>query len=229
MVPLADIQQATHRLVRTVDKMTDEEYAAPSLLPGWSRGHVVAHLILNAEALAGAMQGVAQGRPVPMYSSPEARDADVAELAPASPGELRTRLLGATAEFAAAVGSVPEDSWGTEIERTPGGPNFVAGAVPGMREREVEIHHADLQLGYTPADWPPVFRTRLLEAMCKRERTASFSVRPTDLDRTWRCGPDQGGPTVTGTSADLGWWLSGRGDGEGLSSDDGTLPEIESW
>ncbi len=37
------------------------------------------------------------------------------------------------------------------------------------------------------------------------------------------------GATVSGAAADLGWWLTGRGDGEGLTSDDGVLPRIEEW
>ncbi|MDQ4051236.1 MAG: maleylpyruvate isomerase family mycothiol-dependent enzyme [Actinomycetota bacterium] len=232
MVPLNDIQEATHRLVRTVDDMSDEDFAAASLLPDWSRAHVVAHLTLNAEGLAGALTGITRGRSVPMYASPEERDDDIAELATAPPRILRTRLLGATSEFAAAMEAVPADAWGTHIERTPGGPTFVAGAVPGMREREVEIHHADLALAYSPSDWPPAFTERLLEAMSNRDRPQPFSVYATDLDRTWRCGTggDGGdGMTVSGTSADLGWWLTGRGDGEGLTSDNGTLPGIEEW
>jgi maleylpyruvate isomerase len=235
MVPLEEIQDATHRLIRTVDDMADEEYAAPSLLPDWSRGHVVAHLTLNAEGLAAALRGVARERPTPMYPSPERRDSDIADLAPADPATQRTRLLGATTEFAEAVAAVPEDGWGTEIERTPGGPTFKAGAVPGMRDREVEIHHADLGLAYTRADWPTSFSARLLEAMAKRERARPFVVRATDLDRQWRCGPDGtengtvDGPTVSGAAADLGWWLAGRGDGDGLTRDDGALPGIEAW
>ena len=30
-------------------------------------------------------------------------------------------------------------------------------AIPGMRHREVDIHHADLDAGYGPADWPEDF------------------------------------------------------------------------
>ena len=47
----ASLRDADHRLVRTVDGLSDEQLAAPSLLPGWTRAHVVAHLALNAEAL----------------------------------------------------------------------------------------------------------------------------------------------------------------------------------
>ena len=38
-------------------------------------------------------------------------------------------------------------------------------------------------------------------------------------------------PTLlrTGTSAALGWWLTGRGSGEGLTSDSDELPEVETW
>ena len=65
--------------------------------------------------------------------------------------------------------------------------------------------------------------------MTKRPYPAPFSVRPTDLDRTWHYGEGGGGPVVTGTSAALGWWLTGRGTGEGLTSDAGALPEVEPW
>jgi maleylpyruvate isomerase len=190
---------------------------------------VVAHLTLNAEGLAGALTGVTRGRSVPMYASPEERDDDIAELATAAPAVLRTRLLGATTEFAAAMEAVPADGWGATVERTPGGPTFVAGAVPGMREREVEIHHADLGLAYSRPDWPAAFCERLLEAMSKRDRRQPFAVHATDLDRTWHCGKDGGtdGVNVSGSSADLGWWLTGRGEGDGLTSDNGTLPGIE--
>lgn len=228
MVPLEEIQDATRRLLRTVDELSDDDYAAPSLLPGWTRAHVVAHLTLNAEGLTGALGGVVLGQPIPMYTSQDARDRDIDELAGASPPELRTRLLGATTEFAEAAGAVPDDKWGTEIERTPGGSTFVAGAVPGMRECEVEIHHADLGAAYSRADWPAAFSTRLIQTLAKRPRGRAFRVRAVDLEETWHCG-DGEGPTVSGRAADLGWWLTGRGDGDGLTSDDGVLPGIEEW
>lgn len=223
---LEELTEASHRLIRTVDGMAEEVFAEPSLLPDWTRGHVVAHLALNAEALAAVLRGLGEGKVVPMYASQEARDGDIAKLGAAEPEALRSRLLGAVTDFSDALLLVPDEAWETEIERTPGSETtFKAAAILGMRHREVEIHHADLGLGYSHADWPSSFAVHLIGAMAKRPRPQPFSVHAADLDRTWHLG--DGGPTVTGKAADLGWWLSGRGDGTGLTSDNGTLPRIE--
>ena len=230
--PPEELVAASNRLVRTVDGMDDDAYAAPSLLPGWTRGHVVAHLALNAEGLGGALVGLVNGEPTPMYSSQGSRDGDIAELGGASPHAVRSRLLGAITDLADAVASLPAEELGTRVERTPDGPTFSAGAVTTMREREVEIHHVDLGLGYSRDDWPAGFVLRLLDGMTARRLTVPLRVHATDLDRTWQSG--EGGPTVSGTGADLGWWLTGRGDGAGLTitESDGegsALPRIEAW
>ena len=225
----AALHEASQRLVRTVDDLPDDGYAAPSLLPGWSRAHVVAHLALNAEGLTTALRGITEGEPTPVYASSDARDADIGELAGADPATLRARLLGATKELMDAITAVPPDAWGTRLERTPGGRSFPAASVVGMREREVEVHHADLGRDYSRADWSAEFCLRLIDAMTRREAWSQpFTARAVDLGRSWRCG-DGTGPTVSGGAADLGWWLAGRGDGDGLTSDDGVLPRIEAW
>jgi maleylpyruvate isomerase len=229
LLPAAD-----RALVRTVDRLDDAAWAAPSLLPGWTRAHVVAHLALNAEGLAGVLHGAHLGQPRPMYASAEARDSDIDELAGAAPAELRERFLAATATFAQALAAMHADDWDGRFERSPGGPDFALVSVALMRVREVEIHHADLDAGYTAADWPEGFRTLLLDSMTKRRYPTPFVVRPTDLDGTWEYG-DPGAravgpvPVVTGPSAAAGWWLTGRGSGEGLTSDTTELPEVERW
>lgn len=226
---LSLLQDADARLVRTVDGLSGSDWEAPSSLPGWTRAHVVAHLALNSEGLAAALGGVVGGEPVAMYASQEARDRDIEELASAEPHELRARLMGGVTEFGDAVTAVPDDAWGTRIERTPGSDRFfVAAAAVSMRLREVEIHHADLDAGYSHRDWQPTFSALVLDAMAKRGAAREpFTADPTDLDGTWKLG--EGGPTVSGTAADLAWWLTGRGTGEGLTSDDGELPGIEEW
>ena len=227
---LADADQA---LVRTVDGLDETAYGEPSVLPGWTRAHVVAHLTLNAEGLAGVLHGAHVGEARPMYASQEARDGDIAELAGAAPADLRERFLASVGVFGEALDAMHEADWEGRFERTPGGQDLALASVPLMRVREVEIHHADLAAGYGAADWPEAFRVVLLQSMTKRPYPAPFSVRPTDLDRTWRYGDHGGsvasGPVVSGTSAALGWWLTGRGAGEGLTSDTNELPEVEAW
>lgn len=222
------ITEATNRLVRTVDELRDDDLRAASLLPGWSRAHVVAHLALNAEGLAGALVGVREHRPVPMYASQEDRDRDIEELAAQETSELRERFLAGTTLLGEEIAGLPDNLADTRIDRTPGGRTFSAGAVPGMRLREVEIHHVDLDSGYSRSDWPLAFAESLIGQLVDRaDASGPFTAYAVDADRTFQRG--EGGPHVVGTAADLGWWLTGRGNGEGLTSDGGDLPRIGAW
>jgi maleylpyruvate isomerase len=230
---VAMLDSGTRRLVRSVDKMTDEQYTQPSLLPGWTRAHVVAHLTLNAEGLSGALEGVHEGRPVSMYRSGEARDSDIAALAKAPPSALRERFMASTTVIGEWVEELADNLADTVIERTPGGRQFPAGAVGTMRTREVEIHHADLDLDYTAADWPAAFVELLMDSRANAAYAGPpFRAHATDLDRSWQYG--EGGPTVSGTGSALAWWTTGRAldqvpGGDGLTSDDGQVPRMEPW
>ncbi len=226
------LHDATRRLVRSVDSLDDEGWRAPSLLPDWSRAHLVAHLVLNAEGLAGALEGLRAGEPAPMYVSPEARDHDIEELSVVEVHPVRDRLLASTSRFADAVAAMDEQHWGQRIKRVPGGITFAAAAVPAMRWREVEIHHADLMVGYSHRDWPTNFTEAALTSMTARleDLSPGFHLVLTDLEASREIssvGPDA--PVVRGTAADAAWWLSGRGDGTGMSSERGDLPQIGAW
>jgi maleylpyruvate isomerase len=226
---LSGVHSASQTFTRTVDALTEEELAAPSLLPGWTRAHVVAHVALNAFALAGSLRGMAHGNPVPMYGSDEQRDSDIDALAKADPSDLRERHLVGTTEFVEAVGLMDEAHWDGWIDRLPGGPSWPAVVVVPMRQRELEIHHVDLGASYTRADWPGDFVVDLLNAVTVDQvDSGPFQVRATDLGRDWAVG-GEGGPTVMGSGADLGWWLTGRGAGEGLTTDSGSLPQLGPW
>lgn len=223
------IRHADHSLVRTVDGLSEAAWAEPSLLPDWTRGHVVAHLALNAEGLSRVLTGAHLGQPQAMYDSSEARDTDIDELATAPVPDVRSRLLASTTSFRRALTTMREEDWEARFERTPGGPSFAVASIPLMRVREVEIHHADLGAGYSADDWPTAFAALLLRSMTKRPYPAPFTAEATDLGRTWSYGEGGGGPAVTGRSADLGWWLTGRGPGERLTCDADALPRIEAW
>src|SRR5688572_30746483 len=115
------LPDATQRLVRTVDGLDDEQLAGASGLPDWTRAHVVAHLALNAEGLAGVLVGRIEGEPTTMYRSDEARSADIDELATAGRDELRARFMAGTTLVTDAVDRLPDEFWLETFERTPGG------------------------------------------------------------------------------------------------------------
>jgi maleylpyruvate isomerase len=223
------LAEADQRLVRTVDGLPAEDVAQPSLLPGWTRAHVLAHLALNGEALEAVLSAAARGESRPMYDSPETRDRDIEELAGAEVDELRERLLASTHCFSRAASAMPAEHWRRRFERTPGGPTFSVATVPLMRLREVEIHHADLGTDYSAADWPHAFVEVLVESMTKRPYPQPFRVLARDLARTWDFGDGEPVATVTGDAAALAWWLTGRGDGADLTVDTDRLPEVPSW
>ncbi|WP_433476112.1 maleylpyruvate isomerase family mycothiol-dependent enzyme [Spirillospora sp. CA-142024] len=49
MTPLAEIEAATRSLLATAARLDDADARAPSLLPGWTRGHVLTHVARNAD------------------------------------------------------------------------------------------------------------------------------------------------------------------------------------
>src|SRR5256885_1453499 len=52
LVLLGEVDRATSRLLATA-AAPDGDPTAPSLLPGWSRGHVLSHVARNADGLEG--------------------------------------------------------------------------------------------------------------------------------------------------------------------------------
>ena len=230
-VALDLLGDAVHRVTRTVDGFHGDDWREPSLLPGWSRAHVVAHLALNAEGLAAALRGVLAGEPAAMYDSDDRRDSDIHDLARAHHSEIRDRLLCGTTVLHDLFAAVPDDVWETRVDRTPGGRSMRTSSLPSMRLRELEIHHVDLGAGYTTRDWSAPFSILLVDAMTRRlAPPARLEVRPLDVDRTWIVGPDAAdGEVVTGPVADIGWWLTGRPAPETLSCSRGELPEIGAW
>lgn len=163
-----------------------------------------------------------------MYASDAARDADIEELAAAPHDQLRARLMGAVTTYDDAIAAVPADAWATRLERTPGGRSFVAADAPTMRWREVEVHHADLGTAYSHEDWSPEFAAHLITGMAARDdRGDGLVLVASDLDRSWTIG--DGGPAVTGPVTALGWWITGRGEGAGLTTEGGELPRMGAW
>ena len=224
--PLAAVQEATNRYLQTLDALGDGAYAAPSVLPGWSRAHVIAHVALNALALARAFESVERGEATAVYPSAAARDADIDEHARHSPAQLRELSLGAAGVFREITEELAPELLDRPVARVPGGPEFTVGEWIFARWREVEIHHADLDAGYEPEDWPADFVDHVFKVVVE-DRADGPPMVLAAPEGTTPVGPGDG-PTVRGSRARLAWWLLGRGQGHGLACE-GTLPTLGPW
>lgn len=215
-----DLAAATAALLHTVDGLPDDAWSAASVCEGWTRADVVAHLALNAEALAGVVRGLLAGEAPTMYRSDEGRDADIAELAAEPPALVRERLRSSAQVLAAAIEELPVLPAGATFERTPGSGRMMSAAgVPLIRLREVEIHHADLRAGYSYDDWPTDTAIAFLDAAAPVHDGPPVVVRATDAERTWSFGDAvAGAPVVTGRVGALAWWASGRDAGTDVTT-----------
>ncbi|NML49744.1 maleylpyruvate isomerase family mycothiol-dependent enzyme [Streptomyces sp. R302] len=219
---LASLYEATERLLTDAASWDNAAVALPSRLPGWTRGHVLAHLARNAEALVNVLEGR------PMYASAEARDADI-ERDAARPLDAQLADVRATAERLRAVASAPAD-WSRVVELRNGITDS-ASRLPFRRWVEVDLHHVDLDCGYELEDLPEEFVGREIEFLAERFATMG-NVPPTvlraDDGRAWTTGAasGEGGVTVTGPAPDLLGWLAGRRDGSALKTEGGPLPTL---
>ncbi len=219
---------ATSSLLDAVGRLDDEEVRMPSLLPGWTRAHVITHLARNADALANVLHGAQAGEVRAMYESQEQRDADIEDGAGRTFHELVADATGAAGRWLQAANEVHAADLDNPMSRLPGGPTQPVRRVGMMRRTEVEVHHADLDIGYTAADWPGDFVSSLMKRRHRELESAGIGMtwRATDTGEAWTTGD---GPEVTGTAAELVWWLLGRGSGEALACSDGRLPELGRW
>ncbi|MGH8877922.1 MAG: maleylpyruvate isomerase N-terminal domain-containing protein [Stackebrandtia sp.] len=151
------IEAATERLLDTVADLTGERLREDSLLPGWSRGHVLTHVARQADAMRNLLAWARTGIPTPAYASREARDADIEAGAGRDATALIADLRESAAAFAEAVAVMPDDAWDVEVEIW--GNRIPVTQVLARRIAELELHHVDLGLDYRPADWSAEFDT----------------------------------------------------------------------
>jgi maleylpyruvate isomerase len=176
---LARLDQSHARLSLTLAGLTDDQAQGPSRLPGWSRGHVVTHLARNADALRRLTLGALTGAPVEMYpGGPEARDAAIEEGAGRPSGLLAADHAFAGSRLLGELRRLTPELLGTPVRwRKP----ITAGELAYLRWREVEIHHLDLDLGYTAGDWPPEFVAVTLSRELPALAESGVDVRVPDL------------------------------------------------
>ncbi|MET7862498.1 maleylpyruvate isomerase family mycothiol-dependent enzyme [Micromonospora taraxaci] len=229
---MGEVDAATSRLLRTAASFDAADLAAASLLPGWTRGHVLAHLARNADGFVNLLTAARTGRDLPMYASLEVRATDI-ETGSGRPPVAHLDDLRRSADlFAEAVAAMPAEAWAATVQARRG--PWPAALLVWGRLREIEVHHLDLAADYRAADWSDTFTHRLL-----REAASHHAMGPTPPSVVLRLdgsahevviGDRDGAPIVAGPAPDLAAWLIGRADGAPLSvTPDGPLPTPPEW
>lgn len=158
-----DIERDVESCVRSEDALVDSLAAmpaadptAPSRLPGWSIGHVMTHIARNADGVLSVFAGQHQ-----YPHGLDGRNADIETGATRSWTQLVDDVAARSRAVTAAM--VERTDWSGTVQMLPG--ERALAQVPLLRQREVEVHRADLGLGYEFADMPADYIRRDLRVM----------------------------------------------------------------
>jgi maleylpyruvate isomerase len=210
---------ATAEVLETAGRFGEDEVRGASLLPGWSRGHVLTHLARNADGGRRLLVWARTGVETHEYASLEARAAEIEAGAGRGAAELLADLRESAERFAAEYRRMPAEAWHRTVRWTRGQQHPAARAADA-RLSEVLIHHVDLAAGYTSARWPaPFVRTmlaRVVASLSTREQTPAVRLRATDTGAAHTLGTAPAA-TVEGPAHALLAWLLGRSPGTALT------------
>jgi maleylpyruvate isomerase len=223
---------AHHELVESVEALRDEDLHAASALPGWTRGHVVAHLARQADGLRNLLSWAQTGVRRPMYGPVPGRDAEIARDRGRPASLLLADVAVAGRELLQHAAELTVRQWACPVA-LPDGRVVAARRVLALRLREVLVHHVDLALGYTPESWPFEAAQHLLAELAAelemRGDYPALQVDALDTGASYRIGGPGPVARVRGLSRELAAWLMGRGASEDLSCVPGPLPALPTW
>ncbi|HEU0223327.1 MAG TPA: maleylpyruvate isomerase family mycothiol-dependent enzyme [Paracoccaceae bacterium] len=202
-------RRGTAYFARKLNELRDEDLAAPSLVPGWTRRHVIAHIGYHARALARLVEWARTGIEQPICASEAARAAEIALGATLPAQALRNLFHHAEVHLSVEWRDLTDAAWEARVRDLDGRPLPIR-ATPAMRAREVWIGAADLDNGGSFSDFPPALIDALIaEAALALEGHAALVLAPGDRAAPVPIG--RNGPTVSGSAADIARWLTGRG------------------
>jgi maleylpyruvate isomerase len=200
---LEGAKAAHHSLLADLAGIDDGAARGASLLPHWSRGHVLTHLARNADSNTGIFLAAHRGEVIAQYpGGPAQRDGDIDAGAGRSAAALVADVSTAVAALEAAWDGTTDEVW----QRGRGRSSWSQGEI-GLDEwvfsrwRETEVHHNDLGIGFTWARWSAPYVDEDL-----RRATARYLEREGDLPE----------PALALVPAERLAWLMGRHWPDGL-------------
>lgn len=198
---------------RHLENIDDTALDDESLLPGWSRRKLVAHVGYNARALTRLVHWANTGVETPMYESQDERNREINLGATLPAHALRHLHAHAAISLNVEWRDTPDAAW-TNTVRTAQGRWIPLTKTVWMRIREVWIHAIDLASGAQFSDIPTDTLARLLRDITdtwkKRGEGQDICIQVSDNNEF----TDLAYPTnnlVSGSLPDVVRWATGRG------------------
>jgi maleylpyruvate isomerase len=134
-------------------ELDDATARRPSLLPGWSVGHVLTHIARNADSVVWRLEGAARGELRDQYPGGlTQRKADIEAGAGRAAPALAADVRQTSAAVEQVMAELPAAAWDAPSRTSRGVVESSRDAILS-RWREVVVHHGDLGLG--PVALPP--------------------------------------------------------------------------
>lgn len=228
---LEELRRAADVVAETTAKLTDQLVLAPSELPGWSRGHVLAHVAGIANAMARQLEYAARGESIELYDGGfEGRTRAIELAAGHTLAQHQADVDAALDRALRAFGTLDGAGWNRPISYR-GGVVFDGGLALW---RELTIHATDLGTGRGPETWSRPFCEHLFDFLAARVPEGQRLVlQPLGLPSV-AIGSGSTSTVVNGMLTDIAAWLAGRtptlGSLRATAAADGVeLPELLPW
>jgi maleylpyruvate isomerase len=149
-VLMEGIAAAQAALLADLADLPDDVARRPSLLPGWSVGHLLTHIARNADSMTWRLEGAALGEVRDQYvGGLEQRSRDIEQGAGRPAAELVADVRQSADAIERVMADLPLAAWDAP-SRTSRGTVESSRDAALSRWREVAVHHGDLGLGPVP-------------------------------------------------------------------------------
>src|ERR1700739_794489 len=131
----SQIDLATQRLLDDARTLSESDLRAPSLLPGWTRAYVIAHVARGADAMRDLLTSARSGPDHPASASVQDWKAATERAAAMRAADLMADLADSAIALRAVARQLPDETWQVLL-RVPDAAPFPAAEVLTRRPAE---------------------------------------------------------------------------------------------
>lgn len=211
--------------------LSDADARAATELPGWTRGHVLAHITAVLNGMSRQVEYAKRGERIELYDGGASGRNQAIEMAAGHSAAEHSRDIDAALERAlTAFGSLDDAGWQLPISYRDGVARDGALAL----WRELVIHLADLGVGRGPETWSQEF-CRYLFTFLEARVPADTRLKLLPLGLApFSLGSGVKSVSISGMITDIAAWLAGRTPTMGTlraeaAADSVALPTLLPW